>query len=40
MVIRNTIKRMHNSKGAETRETLLGFLAGYKAGVFSTPTKS
>jgi hypothetical protein len=40
MVIRNTIKRMHNSKGAETRETLLGFLAGYEAGVFSTPKKS
>ena len=40
LVIKLTIQRMHNSINAETRETLLGFLAGYKTGAFSESKKS
>ena len=39
-IIKITIERMHNSINAETRETMLGFLAGYKTGVFDKPKMS
>ncbi len=32
-----TISRMHDGEKTETRETLSGFLAGYKLGVFTKP---
>ncbi len=40
LVLQITIQRLHNSRETETRETLLGFLAGYKTGIFSEAKKS
>jgi hypothetical protein len=40
VTIKVTIQRMHNSKETETRETLMGFLAGCKTGVISKTNKS
>jgi hypothetical protein len=40
LIIKVTIQRMHNSKETETRETLIGFLAGYKTGIIRNPNKS
>jgi hypothetical protein len=39
-VIQITIQRLHNSRDTETRETLLGFLTGYKTGVLNESKKS
>jgi uncharacterized membrane protein YjfL (UPF0719 family) len=39
-VTRIIIQRMRHNRDVETRETLLGFLAGYKTGIFSETEKS
>lgn len=37
--VKTTVKRLHDGESRETREVLLGFLAGYKAKMFTVENK-